>query len=155
MSTASTLRPILMTPTETGQRNYPQLLCNHCSTVQRFVTGLVRDLSARSGTRLSAEFDTAEREPGLRRRSDGSYDVDGGVPLSALNEIFGGAVTSDEVETIGGLVLERLNRAPKRGDSVEIAGYVVEVTRVDGTRVSTVRIAERADDEVDGESTDE
>ena len=109
------------------------------ATVEDVVEALVGD--------LRDEFDVDEREPSIRRRDDGGYDIDGGVPLSRINDVVRGDFTSDEVETIGGLVLEHLDRAPDRGDRVEIAGYVVEVTGVEGTRVSTVRVHERETDD--------
>jgi len=109
------------------------------ATVEDVVEALVGD--------LRDEFDVEEREPSIRPREDGGYDVDGGVPLSTITDVIEGELTSDEVETIGGLVLERLDRAPERGDRVEVAGYVLEVTSVDGTRISTVRVHERADDD--------
>jgi CBS domain containing-hemolysin-like protein len=105
------------------------------ATVEDVVEALVGD--------LRDEFDVDEREPSIRQRDDGGYDIDGGVPLSKINDTLEGDFTSEEVDTIGGLVLERLNRAPERGDRVEIAGYTVEVTSVDGTRVSTVWVHER------------
>ncbi|WP_246986190.1 hemolysin family protein [Halorientalis marina] len=109
------------------------------ATVEDVVEALVGD--------LRDEFDVDEREPSIRRRDDDGYDIDGGVPLSKINDTIAGEFTSDEVETIGGLVLERLNRAPERGDRVEVAGYAVEVTSVDGTRISTVRVHERETDD--------
>lgn len=104
------------------------------ATVEDVVEALVGD--------LRDEFDMDEREHSIRRRDDTGYDIDGGVPLSKLNDMLDGDFASDEVETIGGLVLEHLNRAPTRGDSVEINGYVVEVTGVEGTRISTVWVHE-------------
>ena len=109
------------------------------ATVEDVVEALVGD--------IRDEFDVDEREPSIRRRDDDGYDVDGSVPLSKVNDIIEGNVTSDEVETIGGLILERLNRAPEGGDRVEIAGHVLEVTGVEGTRISTVRIHEREGDD--------
>ncbi|MEF8862116.1 MAG: hemolysin family protein [Haloarculaceae archaeon] len=109
------------------------------ATVEDVVEALVGD--------LRDEFDTDEREPSIRRRGDEGYDIDGGVPLSKINDMIEGEFTSEEVETIGGLVLEQLNRAPERGDRVEVAGYVVEVTSVEGTRISTVRVHEREEDD--------
>jgi CBS domain containing-hemolysin-like protein len=109
------------------------------ATVEDVVEALIGD--------LRDEFDRDEREPSIHRRDAGGYDIDGGVPLSNINDMIEGQFTSDEVETIGGLVLERLNRAPKRGDCVEVDGYVVEVTSVEGTRISTVRVYERERDE--------
>jgi Mg2+/Co2+ transporter CorC len=58
-----------------------------------------------------------------------------------------GEFTSEEVETIGGLIIEQLNRAPERGDRVEVDGYVVEVTNVEGTRISAVWVHEREEDD--------
>ena len=104
------------------------------ATVEDVVEALVGD--------LRDEFDVDEREPSIRPRDDGGYDIDGGVPLSKVDDVLEGDFTSEEVETIGGLVLERLNRAPERGDRVEVDGYVVEVTSVEGTRISAVRVHE-------------
>ncbi|WP_254832376.1 hemolysin family protein [Haloglomus salinum] len=110
------------------------------ATVEDVVEALVGD--------LRDEFDLDEHEPSVRERDAEGYDIDGGVPLSKVNETLEGDFTSEEVETIGGLVLERLNRAPERGDRVEVAGYVVEVTSVEGTRISTVRVHRKPDEPV-------
>jgi CBS domain containing-hemolysin-like protein len=109
------------------------------ATVEDIVEALVGD--------LRDEFDLDKREPSIRPRDDGGYDVDGGVPLSRVNDALGAGFESEEVETIGGLVLERLNRTPEVGDSVEIVGHVAEVTSVEGARIVTVRIHERDTDE--------
>ncbi|MDR5657765.1 hemolysin family protein [Halodesulfurarchaeum sp. HSR-GB] len=109
------------------------------ATVEDVVEALVGD--------LRDEFDMDEREPSIRRRGDEGYDIDGGVPLSKINDMIEGEFTSEEVETIGGLVLEQLNRAPERGDRVEVDGYVVEVTSVEGTRISTVWVHEHEEDD--------
>ena len=103
------------------------------ATVEDVVEAVVGDL--RDG------FDVDEREPSIRRRSDGSYDVDGGVPLSVVNDALDTGFESDEVETIGGLVLSRLDRAPAVGDSIDVDASVVEVTDIDGARIVTVEIS--------------
>ncbi|WP_259519585.1 hemolysin family protein [Halanaeroarchaeum sp. HSR-CO] len=109
------------------------------ATVEDIVEALVGDL--RDG------FDLDEREPTIRQRDDGGYDIDGSVQLSQVNDALAGNFESEAVETIGGVVLEQLNRVPEPGDRVEIAGYVVEVTSTDGARISTVWVHERDSDE--------
>jgi CBS domain containing-hemolysin-like protein len=104
------------------------------ATVEDVVEAVVGD--------LRDEFDADEREPSIRDHELGGHDVDGAVPLSVVNEALGTAFESDEVETVGGMVLERLDRVPEPGDHIEAAGHVVEVTAVDGARVSTVRVYE-------------
>ena len=115
------------------------------ATIEDVVEAVVGDL--RDG------FDVDEREPSIRQRSDGNYDIDGGVPLSVVNDALDTRFESDEVETIGGLVLSRLDRAPEAGDSVEVDGDIVEVLDVDGTRISTVEVRDR-DGTSDGEEGD-
>lgn len=112
------------------------------ATVEDIVESLVGD--------LRDEFDIDEREPTIRPRDDGGYDIDGGVQLSKVTDTLAGDFESDEVETIGGLVLGHLDRAPEPGDSVEIAGYDVAVTSVEGARISTVRVHERDIDDPAG-----
>jgi CBS domain containing-hemolysin-like protein len=106
------------------------------ATVEDVVEALVGD--------LRDSFDVDDREHSVRKRGDGTYDVDGGVRLSVVNDAVGSAFERSEVETIGGLVLARLDRAPEPGDHVEVAGFGLEVTSVDGTRISTVRVHEIA-----------
>lgn len=113
------------------------------ATIEDVVEAIVGD--------LRDEFDADGDEPSVRRRSAGDYDVDGSVPLSALNDELGTTFHSDGFDTIGGLVLERLGRAPGVGDRVETDRYDVEVTRVEGTRIETVRVRER--DDTDGADT--
>ena len=107
------------------------------ATVEDVVEAVVGD--------LRDEFDSDEREPSIHRRGDGSLHVDGAVAISAVNDVLDLTLEHEAVETIGGYVLSRLNRAPELGDNVEIAGHTVEVTGVDGTRISTVRIHHRDD----------
>jgi CBS domain containing-hemolysin-like protein len=115
------------------------------ATVEDVVEAVVGDL--RDG------FDVDGHEPSIRRRTDGTYDVDGEVSLPAVNDALATEFGSDEVETIGGLVLSRLDRAPQVGDAVAADGHVVEVTAVDGTRISTVEIRGHDADSADHAET--
>jgi len=57
------------------------------------------------------------------------------------------AVESGEhgFDTVGGLVLDRLGRAPRVGDSVSVGEYDLSVSAVDGSRVETVTVRSGAD----------
>jgi CBS domain containing-hemolysin-like protein len=101
---------------------------------------------------LRDEFDREEREVSIRQRDDAGYDVDGGTTLSEVNDALGTDFKSEEVETIGGLVFEHLNRAPERGDRVEVDDYAIEITGVEGTRISTVWVHETDIDEPEGDT---
>jgi CBS domain containing-hemolysin-like protein len=108
------------------------------ATVEDVVEAIVGD--------LRDEFDAEIREHSIRQQDDGSYDADGSVTLTDVNEELGTEFESDGFETLGGFVLERLDRLPEVGDTVEAGDYVIEVTSVDGARISTVRISGGGED---------
>ncbi|MFC4248201.1 hemolysin family protein [Natribaculum luteum] len=89
-------------------------------------------------------FDVDEGEPSIDRLEDGTYAIDGAVSLSDVNDALDADIESDEVRTIGGLVLDRLGRAPEAGDQVDVDGYVVVVKDVEGTRIQSVVVSENA-----------
>ncbi len=114
------------------------------ATVEDVVEAVVGD--------LRDEFDADDREHSIRQGEAGEFDVDGGVTISAVNDALGTDLDHEAVETIAGLILSHLDRAPERGDSVEIDGYEAEVTSVDGARIETVRIAERGEGDEENEN---
>jgi CBS domain containing-hemolysin-like protein len=53
---------------------------------------------------------------------------------------YGVRLPSGDYETIGGLVMERLGRMPRRGDVIEDTGWRMKVRRTEGRRVGEVEI---------------
>lgn len=104
------------------------------ATVEDVIEAIVGD--------LRDDFDVADREPSIRESDSGGVDIDGSVPLSTVNDTLDVDFEREAIETIGGLVLGELNRAPELGDTVELQGYMIEVTAVDGARISTVHVTE-------------
>ncbi|MCS6845161.1 MAG: hemolysin family protein [Caldilineales bacterium] len=55
-----------------------------------------------------------------------------------LNDVLDLHLPGDEADTVGGLVLSRLGRAPQVGDTVQIGDLTLRVERVEGKAVSAV-----------------
>ena len=106
------------------------------ATVEDVVEAIVGD--------LRDEFDADSGEPPLHQHEDGTYEADGSVPLSAVNNALETDFEGEGYGTLGGLVLDRLGRTPEVGDSVKVANYSIEVTGVDGARISTLQITENS-----------
>jgi CBS domain containing-hemolysin-like protein len=99
------------------------------------------------------EFD--EEEPAIRKLPDGSYSIDGRIPIGVVNEALGSAFESEDFDTIGGLVLGYLGRPPEVGDEVRLDGYLLSVDEVDGPRVAQVVAREAPEEAPDGHSPQE
>lgn len=100
------------------------------------------------------EFDTVDQEPSIEHRDDGTYVVDGGVPLQEVNERLNAEFASPDVQTIGGFVFSRLGRVPRVDDRIEESGYVLQVAAVEDTRIDrlVIRPAETDAEASDGPS---
>jgi CBS domain containing-hemolysin-like protein len=103
------------------------------------------------------EFD--EEEPAILKLPDGSYSIDGRIPIGVVNEALGSEFESEDFDTIGGFVLGHLGRAPEVGDEVRLDGYLLRVDEVDGPRVAQVIVREppeeESEDAPDGRSSEE
>jgi CBS domain containing-hemolysin-like protein len=77
--------------------------------------------------------------------------VDGRIPLQDVNNALGSEFASEDFDTVGGLVLGSLGRAPEVGDEVALDGHVLRVDEVDGPRVAQIRVWERKGDDDAGE----
>ncbi|MCR4814705.1 MAG: hemolysin family protein [Lachnospiraceae bacterium] len=87
------------------------------------------------------EFDEDEKS-WIQKRSDTVYLVPGNMKLDDINESLGCKMESEDYDSIGGLMIERLDdRLPERGEQVVLEdGVVLSAKRVSGNRVTEVII---------------
>ena len=73
---------------------------------------------------------------------DSGWRASGQLPLAVLEETVGISIERHaQIGTLGGFVMQLLERLPKEGDAVESAGYQFYVARMRGRQVETVLIA--------------
>lgn len=88
-------------------------------------------------------------DPDIVRRDDGSWLVDGTVPIEDLGAVIGFDFAADDrptgYRTLGGLVMTELGHVPRVGEHFELGGYRFEVIDMDGRRIDRVLIAAISD----------
>ena len=87
------------------------------------------------------------RSQDMVRRPDGSWLVDGRVPIEDLAGTLGLEKQDGDFHTAAGLALERLARIPAEGDAFEIGRWKVEVVDMDGKRIDKLLFVPVADAE--------
>jgi putative hemolysin len=75
--------------------------------------------------------------------SEGVWRVSGEMCVARWSEIFGARVVSPRSSTVAGLVLERLSRLARVGDSVDVANVRLQVEAVEGARIRSVLVSIR------------
>jgi putative hemolysin len=71
---------------------------------------------------------------------EGGYRVDGRIDLEELNEVFSLSLDDSECDTLAGLIMMELDSIPKVGDTVELEGWRMTVTEMEGHRVAWVEM---------------
>ncbi len=90
---------------------------------------------------IVGEFTTSpELSPEVIPQEDGSYLVDAGMNIREVNRMLGWKLPSDGPKTLNGLILEYLEHIPEPGTSLRIDGYPIEIVKIQGNAVKTVRI---------------
>ncbi len=95
---------------------------------------------------IVGELDTPpDEEQPIVERSDGSWLIDGMVPVYELREVLGVDLGATDVpgqyQTLGGFILAMLGRIPHSSDLVEHSGLRFEVVDMDQRRVDKVLVS--------------
>lgn len=104
------------------------------------VAGLVtlEDLIEELVGEIVDEYDV--EEPLVQRQRDGSLQVDARILIDELNDLAGLDLPEGDWDTVGGLVFDLFGRIPHEADTCEVDGYTLRVERVQGRRITKVRI---------------
>lgn len=86
------------------------------------------------------EYDENE-EDFIQEIDEREYIVEGSINLDELNSRLGLGLNSDEYDSLGGFIIERLDRLPEAGDSINTEdGIHMVVDRLDKNRIELVHL---------------
>jgi Mg2+/Co2+ transporter CorB len=84
---------------------------------------------------------------GVRRLTDGSFEIDGSVTIRDLNREFAWRLPDDEASTIAGLVLYEARRIPVTGQVFVFHGFRFEVLERQRNQITRLRVTPPDDTE--------
>lgn len=85
------------------------------------------------------EYDTDEKDA-LSKINDNTYRVDGSFKLDDLNDELGTSLESEDNDSIGGLIIEKLDSLPKAGDKLIVDNVWMFVEKASSNRAESVII---------------
>lgn len=105
------------------------------------VSGLVtiEDILEQIVGDIEDEFDEEEIEP-IRQLSRHTYAVSALTDIEKFNEVFATNFEDEEVDTVGGLVMQAFERLPQRGEQIQLEGIDFKVTSADSRRLIQLRV---------------
>ena len=115
-----------------ASRNHMAIVVDEYGNAAGLVT--IEDVLEQIVGEIEDEHDYDEGIPIFKRGRD-DYTAKARTRIEDFNEYFGSRLAHEELETIGGLVVNALGHLPKRGERVTIDGFAFKVMRADSRRV--------------------
>jgi CBS domain containing-hemolysin-like protein len=100
---------------------------------------------------ISDAVPQAEEELYIEPLGQGRLIVNGNARLDDINEMLGTELAEEGIDTIGGLIFNRIGSLPKTGARLELEKLVLTVRRVSHKRVEEVLIEPREQGETPGD----
>jgi Mg2+/Co2+ transporter CorB len=119
------------------QRTHFALVVDEYGALQGLLT--LEDILDEIFGDLPDEHEEEER-PDVRKRPDGSFLIDGTVPIRELNRELDWNLPDDEATTIAGLVIHEARTIPDVGQRFAFFGYQFEILRRQRNQITALRV---------------
>ncbi|MCC8366765.1 MULTISPECIES: CNNM family magnesium/cobalt transport protein CorC [Xenorhabdus] len=130
-----------------SQRYHMAIVIDEFGGVSGLVT--IEDILELIVGEIEDEYDDDE-DNDIRALSRHTYSVRALAQIEDFNDVFGTNFSDEEVDTIGGLVMQAFGHLPSRGESISINGYHFKVAMADSRKIIQVHVKIPDDAEVPG-----
>ena len=121
-----------------ANRNHIAIVVDEYGGVSGLVT--IEDVIEQIVGDIEDEYDFDETEDNILVDRSGRYRVKAVTEIADFNKHFGTAFSDEDYDTVGGLVVGRFGRLPKRGESIVIEGFSFQVLRADSRKVHALLV---------------
>ena len=125
-----------------SNRNHMAIVVNEYGGVAGLVT--IEDVLEQIVGDIEDEYDFDEEEANIVMEADGRYRVKAITEIDNFNEVLGANYSSEDYDTIGGLVLNKFGRLPVRNEAVVIGQFKFTVQRADSRRLHVLKVEKLA-----------
>ncbi|MBK6980793.1 MAG: CBS domain-containing protein [Betaproteobacteria bacterium] len=125
-----------------ANRNHIAIVVDEYGGVAGIVT--IEDVIEQIVGDIEDEYDFDETEDNILADRNGRFRVKAVTEIADFNAHFGTAFADDDHDTVGGLVLSRFGRLPKRGETVVIDGMAFHVIRSDSRKLHSLLVERRS-----------
>jgi magnesium and cobalt transporter len=119
-------------------RNHMAIVVDEYGGVAGLLT--IEDVLEQIVGEIEDEFDFDETEANILLDRNGMYRVKAQTEIASFNETFGTHFSDQEYDTVGGLLLSRFGRLPKRGEEIELDNLKFRVQRADSRRLHSLLV---------------
>jgi len=122
-------------------RNHMAVVVDEYGGVAGLVT--IEDVIEQIVGDIEDEYDFEDVEDNIVQEKGGQFRVKALTEIADFNAAFGTDYSDEEFDTIGGLVLSRAGRVPKRGEQLTFDDLTFKVLRSDSRRLHLLQVSKK------------
>jgi len=105
------------------------------------ISGLVtiEDVLEQIVGEIEDEFDVEEEE-NIKKLDEMRYTIKALTPIEEFNEYFKAALSDDEFDTVGGVIMNQFGHLPKRGETTSMGNFTFKILHADNRRIRLVEV---------------
>lgn len=119
-------------------RNHMAIVVDEYGGISGLVT--IEDVLEQIVGEIEDEYDIEDITTFIRKLNHNLYTVKALTPIEKFNEYFHTSLSDENFDTIGGVVMQKFGRLPKKGDSVQIDKCLFKVLHADNRRIRLLRV---------------
>lgn len=119
-------------------RNHMAIVVDEYGGVSGLVT--IEDVLEQIVGDIEDEYDFDEDADNILPTPNGRWRVKALTPIEDFNTAFSCQISHENVDTIGGLVMQHFGRVPARDESIEIDGFRFRILRADSRRIHVILV---------------
>ncbi|HEX4331734.1 MAG TPA: transporter associated domain-containing protein [Usitatibacter sp.] len=121
-----------------ANRNHIAIVVDEYGGVAGLVT--IEDVIEQIVGDIEDEYDFDETEDNILLDRGGRFRVKAVTEIADFNNYFNSKFSDTDFDTVGGMVVSRFGRLPKRGESIAMDGYGFQVLRADSRKVHSLLV---------------
>ena len=121
-----------------AKRNHIAIVVDEYGGVSGLVT--IEDVIEQIIGDIEDEYDFDETEDNILADRSGRYRVKAVTEIGDFNNHFNTNFSDEDFDTVGGLVMGRFGRLPKRGETIVVDGFTFQVLRADSRKIHSLLV---------------
>ncbi len=121
-----------------AKRNHIAIVVDEYGGVSGLVT--IEDVIEQIIGDIEDEYDFDETEDNILVDRSGRYRVKAVTEIGDFNNHFNTSFSDEDYDTVGGMVVQRFGRVPKRGETIAIEGFNFQVLRADSRKIHSLLV---------------
>ena len=128
-----------------ASRNHIAIIIDEHSNVSGLVT--LEDLIEEIIGEIDDEHDISTKELIIQQASN-KYIIDALLPLDEFNSKFESSLIDKDIETIGGYLVNRFEKVPKKQELIEINNFLFTILSADSKKINRIQLTIKKDKQV-------